>query len=106
MKLNLGEESNNPELEGSSSRNKLSLPEGLFGFSQIRSMELMFDEEELPFMWLREEKEDGLAFVVLELEDVHFVVVVSRAVLCDTLDIRNSILTENQAEEEPKNDCP
>ena len=66
MKLNLGEESNNPELEGSSSRNKLSLPEGLFGFSQIRSMELMFDEEELPFMWLREEKEDGLAFVVLE----------------------------------------
>ena len=47
-----------------------------------------------------------LAFVVLELEDVHFVVVVSRAVLCDTLDIRNSILTENQAEEEPKNDCP
>ena len=66
MKLNLGEESNNPELEGSSSRNKLSLPEGLFGFSQIRCMELMFDEEELPFMWLREEKEDGLAFVVLE----------------------------------------
>ena len=35
-------------------------------FSQIRAMELMFDKEELPFMWLREEKEDGLAFVVLE----------------------------------------
>ena len=47
-----------------------------------------------------------LAFVVLELEDAHFVVVVSRAVLCDTLEIRNSILTELQAEEEPKNDRP
>ena len=53
-------------MDGSNSRNKLSLPEGLFGFSQIRSMELMFDEDELPFMWLREEKEDGLAFVVIE----------------------------------------
>ncbi|MDG1138864.1 MAG: flagellar assembly protein FliW [Opitutales bacterium] len=66
MKLNLGEDSNNPELDASISQNKLILPQGLFGFSQIRAMELMFDKEELPFMWLREEKEDGLAFVVLE----------------------------------------
>ncbi len=66
MKLNLGEDSNNQELEGSDSGNKINLPQGLFGFSQIRSMELAFDKEELPFMWLREEKEDGLAFVVME----------------------------------------
>ena len=29
-------------------------------------MELLFEEDELPFMWLREQKEDGLAFIVLE----------------------------------------
>ncbi len=66
MKLNLGEDSNNPDLDSSTSQNKISLPQGLFGFSKIRNMELMFDREELPFMWLREEQEDGLAFVVLE----------------------------------------
>ncbi|MGY8714710.1 MAG: flagellar assembly protein FliW, partial [Verrucomicrobiia bacterium] len=31
-----------------------------------RSMELVFDQDELPFMWLREQKQDGLAFIVLE----------------------------------------
>jgi flagellar assembly factor FliW len=66
MKLNLGEDSNNPDLDSSISQNKISLPQGLFGFSKIRNMELMFDKEELPFMWLREEQENGLAFVVLE----------------------------------------
>ena len=29
-------------------------------------MELVYDQEELPFMWLREQKKDGLAFIVLE----------------------------------------
>ena len=68
MKLNLGEDSNTPELQssGPGSRNTISLPQGLFGFSQLRSMELLFEEDELPFMWLREQKEDGLAFIVLE----------------------------------------
>ncbi len=47
-------------------RNEVSLPQGLFGFPEIRSMELVFDKDELPFMWLREQKQDGLAFVVLE----------------------------------------
>ena len=62
MKLNLGEDSSNQDLDSSVSRNRISLPQGLFGFSQIRFMDLMFDKEELPFMWLREEEEDGLAF--------------------------------------------
>jgi flagellar assembly factor FliW len=66
MKLNLGEDSSNQDLDSSVSRNRISLPQGLFGFSQIRFMDLMFDKEELPFMWLREEEEDGLAFVVIE----------------------------------------
>jgi flagellar assembly factor FliW len=66
MKLNLGEDSSNQDLDSSVSRNRISLPQGLYGFSQIRFMDLMFDKEELPFMWLREEEEDGLAFVVIE----------------------------------------
>ena len=67
MKLKAGEESNNPEMTGEpESRNQIGLPQGLFGFPEIRSMDLVYDKEELPFMWLREEKPDGLAFIVLE----------------------------------------
>ena len=29
-------------------------------------MELVYDEEELPFMWLRQDDQDGLAFIVIE----------------------------------------
>ncbi len=67
MKLKAGEESNNPEMTGETeTRNQIALPQGLFGFPEIRSMDLVYDKEELPFMWLREEKKDGLAFIVLE----------------------------------------
>ena len=66
MKLKIDEDSNNPDIVSSVTRNQVSLPQGLFGFSEIRVMELVFDEEELPFMWLREDKQDGLAFIVLE----------------------------------------
>ena len=66
MKLKLDEDSNVPEIGQSESRSEISLPQGLFGFAEIRSMELVFDQDELPFMWLREQKQDGLAFIVLE----------------------------------------
>ena len=67
MKLKAGEESNNPEMTGETeARNQIALPQGLFGFPEIRSMDLLYDKEELPFMWLREEESDGLAFIVLE----------------------------------------
>ena len=66
MKLKLDEDSNAPEIGQSESRSEISLPQGLFGFAEIRSMELVFDQDELPFMWLREQKQDGLAFIVLE----------------------------------------
>ena len=68
MKLKIDEDSNNPDIGSSASRNRLKLPQGLFGFSEIREMELLYDQEELPFMWLREDKKDGLAFIVLNLE--------------------------------------
>ena len=66
MKLKIDEDSNVPEMGHSESRSEISFPQGLFGFAEIRSMELVFDQEELPFMWLREQKKDGLAFIVLE----------------------------------------
>ncbi|MBP52180.1 MAG: flagellar assembly protein FliW [Opitutae bacterium] len=42
------------------------LPQGLFGFPDLTEMEIVFDQEELPFMWLRELHPEGMAFVVLE----------------------------------------
>ena len=66
MKLNLQDDLPNSSDAESATRNEDSLPQGLFGFPDIRSMELVFDKEELPFMWLREQVQDGLAFVVLE----------------------------------------
>ena len=66
MKLKIDEDSNNPEIGSTESRNRIKLPQGLFGFSDLREMELLYDQEELPFMWLREDKKDGLAFIVLE----------------------------------------
>ena len=66
MKLNVDEDSNIPDITSVEHRNRISLPQGLFGFPEIREMELVFDQEELPFMWLREDKKDGLAFIVIE----------------------------------------
>jgi flagellar assembly factor FliW len=66
VKLNLQKDSPDAEKINLVTRNEVSLPQGLFGFPDIRSMELVFDKEELPFMWLREQVQDGLAFVVLE----------------------------------------
>ena len=44
----------------------LDVSGGLFGFPDIKEMELFYDKEELPFMWLREKNEEGLAFIVIE----------------------------------------
>ena len=66
MKLKLQEDIPDSADAEAVARNEVSLPQGLFGFPEIRSMELVFDKAELPFMWLREQKQDGLAFVVLE----------------------------------------
>ena len=45
MKLNLDEDSKNPDLKSVEHRNRISLPQGLFGFPDIREMELVFDQE-------------------------------------------------------------
>jgi flagellar assembly factor FliW len=66
MKLNIGDELKTSGVESSQNTHQLTLPQGLFGFSEIRSMELFYDMEELPFMWLREQNKNGLAFIVIE----------------------------------------
>ena len=66
MKLNIGDELKTSGVESSQNTHQLTLPQGLFGFSEIRTMELFYDKEELPFMWLREQNKNGLAFIVIE----------------------------------------
>ena len=66
MKLNIGEELQASGVESSQKSHELTLPQGLFGFSEIKTMELFYDKEELPFMWLREQEKNGLAFIVIE----------------------------------------
>ncbi len=46
--------------------NIVSFPQGIFGFPDITTCELIYNPEELPFMWLQEQEKGGLAFIVLE----------------------------------------
>ena len=44
----------------------LSLPYGIVGMSDIKEVQVVYGQEELPFMRMQETKEDGLEFFVLE----------------------------------------
>ena len=44
----------------------LRLPEGLVGFPEYTSFELLYEPEQLPFIWLRLHGPDPLHFVVIE----------------------------------------
>jgi len=44
----------------------LRLPEGLVGFPDYKSFELLFVADQLPFIWLRLHGPDALHFVVIE----------------------------------------
>ena len=46
--------------------NILSFPQGIFGFPDLKTCELIYNPQELPFMWLQEQTKGGLAFIVLE----------------------------------------
>tara|TARA_Y100000588_G_scaffold109034_1_gene119556 strand:+ start:190 stop:684 length:495 start_codon:yes stop_codon:yes gene_type:complete len=46
--------------------NVVILKEGLFGFPDVQSMEIVFSKEELPFMWIQEKDREGMRFIVLE----------------------------------------
>lgn len=53
----------------------VDLPDGLIGFPELIRAELLFLEDQLPFLWLREDKHEGIAFLVFEgiahLENYH-----------------------------------
>ena len=40
--------------------------DGLFGFPDVVSMEIVFDKEEWPFMWIQEKNKQGMRFIVIE----------------------------------------
>ena len=45
MKLKVDDDSNVPEIGHAETRSEIKLPQGLFGFAEIRSMELVFDQD-------------------------------------------------------------
>lgn len=42
------------------------LPKGLVGLPDLKELEIVFKEDQLPFMWLREQSEEGFSFAVVE----------------------------------------
>ena len=44
----------------------VSFTQGIFGFPDLKTCELIYNPQELPFMWLQEQEKGGLAFIVLE----------------------------------------
>ncbi len=48
------------------STQSLRLPEGLVGLPEYKSFELLYDPEQLPFIWLRLQGPDELHFVVIQ----------------------------------------
>ena len=64
MKLNVDEDSNIPDITSVEHRNRISLPRVFLDFLKLGDG-IGFDQEELPFMWLREDKKDGLAFFIV-----------------------------------------
>jgi flagellar assembly factor FliW len=49
MKLNIGDELKTSGVESSQNTHQLTLPQGLFGFSEIRTMELFYDQGRASF---------------------------------------------------------
>ncbi len=42
------------------------LPEGLIGFPDLNRMEILYKEDQLPFMWLKDTKGSDISFFVVE----------------------------------------
>ncbi|MEM7672612.1 MAG: flagellar assembly protein FliW [Verrucomicrobiota bacterium] len=84
----------NPALEAptlSLGSNEFYLPNGLVGFPEINHVDVIYDEEELPFMWLRSNTEMDLSFIVIQpngIVDDYSVELMQADV--DELEIKNS----------------
>ena len=44
----------------------ISLPEGLVGLPDLNEVELIYAQDQLPFLWLKDCKDEGLSFLVIE----------------------------------------
>lgn len=64
--MNPNSEDGSPANEPLGNSNRVTFPQGIFGFADLATCELIYNPQELPFMWLQEQKKDGLAFIVLE----------------------------------------
>ncbi len=42
------------------------LPEGLIGFPQLNRMEILYKEDQLPFMWLKDTNGSDISFFIVE----------------------------------------
>ena len=49
---------------------EFELPAGLIGFPDVTKYELLVNEEELPFMWIRSVEHHELGFVVIEPSEI------------------------------------
>jgi flagellar assembly factor FliW len=45
---------------------EFSLPSGLIGFSDVQRVELIYNPEELPLMWLRAVENHAINFIIIE----------------------------------------
>jgi flagellar assembly factor FliW len=45
--------------------NQIHLPEGLIGLPDVKDLEILYDAEQLPLMWLRDVSSDDYAFLVI-----------------------------------------
>ncbi|MFP6900141.1 MAG: flagellar assembly protein FliW, partial [Opitutales bacterium] len=59
-------ESSDPADTPPDQENEVILKNGLFGFPDVLSMEIVFSKEELPFMWIQEKDKQGIRFIVIE----------------------------------------
>jgi flagellar assembly factor FliW len=45
---------------------EFTIPAGIIGFPEVTHLELIYNPDELPFMWLRSAEEHALNFIVIE----------------------------------------
>ena len=55
-----------PEQKTTEPCSTVKLPLGLMGFADLKELELVYSQEELPFMHLQQKEAEGLEFLVIE----------------------------------------
>ncbi len=63
MKLSATAVQESPEL---STQQRIHFPSGIVGFANFAEAELVYQPDQLPFMWLKGTGKDGLSFIVVE----------------------------------------